>query len=115
MSSYSVSVVAQSPYTPTGFDKLQAYQLNAKPNNNNNNNNNNFSVSHLLDLEELPRENCAMYANTDQNNSLQEPCNDNGSEDNDRSGGGCKLCHFQMSEIDAYYHVQLFSFNVDNL
>ena len=25
----------------------------------------NFSVSHLLDLEELPRENCNMYANTD--------------------------------------------------
>ena len=56
MSSYGI---ASAYYTPAAYydHKFQHYNAINKPNN--------FSVSHLLDLEELPRENCAMYANTD--------------------------------------------------
>lgn len=59
MSSYSLSVQPTEHPFATNFDKVAAYQ-NALQNNKAN-----FSVSHLLDLEELPSENCAMYANTD--------------------------------------------------
>lgn len=92
MSSYALTQAApETPHAnhpsysyavPSGYDRLQAFQasfqspvgLKHYPNNNNNGvhphqqqqqqqqQTPNFSVSHLLDLEELPRENCAMYA-----------------------------------------------------
>lgn len=55
MSSYTLTPEQQY----SNFDKVSAYHQafqNSKAN---------FSVSHLLDLEDLPNENCAMYANTD--------------------------------------------------
>eukprot|EP00918_Siedleckia_nematoides_P080373 GHVU01176297.1.p1 GENE.GHVU01176297.1~~GHVU01176297.1.p1 ORF type:complete len:312 (+),score=22.10 GHVU01176297.1:200-1135(+) len=45
----------------------------------------NFSVSHILDLEELPRENCAMYANTDHGGSPSPPHNHHHSSMNQSS------------------------------
>ncbi|XP_069121311.1 paired mesoderm homeobox protein 2-like [Argopecten irradians] len=59
MSSYTLSATSAEHQFANNFDKVAAYQ-NALQNNKAN-----FSVSHLLDLEELPSENCAMYANTD--------------------------------------------------
>ena len=57
MSSYGIASAYYNPTTAAYYDpKYQHYSALSKPN---------FSVSHLLDLEELPRENCAMYANTD--------------------------------------------------
>lgn len=65
MSTYNLgALAAETQYgaSPAShFDKLQqAYQNGLVGVHNKAN----FSVSHLLDLEELPRENCAMYANT---------------------------------------------------
>lgn len=58
MSTYGLTSADHHPFA-NNFDKVAAYH-NALQNNKAN-----FSVSHLLDLEELPSENCAMYANTD--------------------------------------------------
>ncbi|KAK3088206.1 hypothetical protein FSP39_016143 [Pinctada imbricata] len=58
MSSYHIATSEHHQFA-ANFDKVAAYH-NAFQNNKAN-----FSVSHLLDLEELPSENCAMYANTD--------------------------------------------------
>ena len=87
MSTYSLnSLAAETPYHGAAHytDKLQQVYQNglvgvAA------NKANNFSVSHLLDLEELPsRENCAMYANTavveaNNNNTLHTNHNTAGS------------------------------------
>ncbi len=64
MSSYSLAVGSETHYhhhhsNNTVFDKVQSYSPGLGGNKAN------FTVSHLLDLEELPRENCAMYTNTD--------------------------------------------------
>lgn len=56
MSSYTLTPEQQFN---SNFDKVSAYHQAFQ------NNKANFSVSHLLDLEDLPNENCAMYANTD--------------------------------------------------
>ena len=58
MSTYGLASADHHQFA-NNFDKVAAYH-NALQNNKAN-----FSVSHLLDLEELPSENCAMYANTD--------------------------------------------------
>lgn len=58
MSSYGLTAPADHQFA-TNFDKVTAYQ-NALQNSKAN-----FSVSHLLDLEELPAENCAMYGSPD--------------------------------------------------
>jgi len=56
MSAYGLSAVIPDPSHYTGYsqDHLHKEAINKA----------NFSVTHLLELEELPRENCAMYANT---------------------------------------------------
>lgn len=58
MSSYALAS-ADHHHQFTNYDKVAAYH-NALQNSKAN-----FSVSHLLDLEELPSENCAMFANTE--------------------------------------------------
>ena len=62
MSSYHLgeSVNAETPYSHGQYSDKGHYH----PNSPYTIKQANFSVSHLLDLEELPRENCAMYANT---------------------------------------------------
>lgn len=58
MSSYGLTAPPDHQFA-TNFDKVTAYQ-NALQNSKAN-----FSVNHLLDLEELPAENCAMYGSPD--------------------------------------------------
>lgn len=59
MSSYGIAPTPDHQFG-SNFDKVHHYTAAAL-----HNNKANFSVSHLLDLEELPSENCAMFANTD--------------------------------------------------
>ncbi|XP_041370532.1 paired mesoderm homeobox protein 2-like [Gigantopelta aegis] len=67
MSSYGITATGAEHPFGTNFDKIHHFQ-NAL------HNKANFSVSHLLDLEELPSENCAMFANTDpRQHVLQSP------------------------------------------
>ena len=67
MSSYGITATGPEHPFGTNFDKIHHFQ-NAL------HNKANFSVSHLLDLEELPSENCAMFANTDpRQHVLQSP------------------------------------------
>lgn len=61
MSSYSLAVQPDHHQFASNFDKVHAYHQSVLQNNKAN-----FTVSHLLDLEELPSDNCAMFANTDQ-------------------------------------------------
>lgn len=61
MSSYTLAPEQQFG---TNFDKVSAFHQALQ------NSKANFSVSHLLDLEDLPNENCAMYANTDPQQGL---------------------------------------------
>ena len=58
MSSYSIATAEHHQFGAS-FDKVAAFHTALQ------NSKANFSVSHLLDLEELPNENCAMYANTE--------------------------------------------------
>lgn len=90
MSTYALPPVGEQQFT-SHFDKVHmvqnyqnslhhhhATQLSLKGQGN-------FSVSHILDLEELPRENCAMYANTDHGGSPSPPHNHHHSSMNQSS------------------------------
>lgn len=59
MSSYSLSVPPPPPQFGSHFDRVNsAYQASLQASKAN------FTVSHLLDLEELPGEDCSMFAAT---------------------------------------------------
>ncbi|ESO92882.1 hypothetical protein LOTGIDRAFT_120179 [Lottia gigantea] len=62
MSSYAIGAEHQFA---SNYDKVHAYHAALQ------HNKSNFTVNHLLDLEEMPNENCAMFANTDPRHALE--------------------------------------------
>ncbi|KAK6195393.1 hypothetical protein SNE40_000836 [Patella caerulea] len=62
MSSYAIAAEHQFA---SNYEKVHAYHAALQ------HNKANFSVNHILDLEEIPNENCAMFANTDPRHALE--------------------------------------------
>ena len=72
MSSYGLTAVPENHFT--SYDKaIECRGAAAAAAGINVNNKANFSVTHLLELEELPRENCAMYAGSAHTQGIGAP------------------------------------------
>lgn len=97
MSSYNLTAHTDHQFA-TSFDKMHHYQNTLQ------NHKVNFSVSHLLDLEELPNENCVMFTDTDQDHQVslvrgQQMTSVNGNrvDDHQDQNSNGKSNHFYFS------------------